>query len=365
MVYSMRNNGEEQQSNVAVPTPIFQRTYVASHQISQSSIMISRFRVLNKHVFTVQYCPVHCCSFQQLCEQKMQLFLFYLYLAVVDPVVEGLQFTACGSDIVWTSDQVFQQHNIISTAAGARTFLKQFGFAPRDGARADAASAKQWHHPLFSAQQRDLRQLFLTPGGYFSFSSAPSSPQPSSPRRKRSVRAVTSVQPVPLATLTPAFASDAAANREVLSVDEALQWCETFGRSASSVQQRKPGRTARAVKRVRVLSRSASKRLRDKCACSNSKSAISANSNSNCNSSSSSRRRRSRMAGVTNRAVKRLTTLSSSVRMRLNDARISSSSSDSISSTGTTSTGDSSSSNNNIDSSSARSHDVKCSCLVQ
>jgi hypothetical protein len=336
----------------------------------------------------------------------MQLFLFYLYLAVIDPVVHGLQFTACGSDIVWTSDEVFQQHNIISTAAGARTFLKQFGFAPRDGARADAASAKQWRHPLFSAQQRDLRQLvelprefwassssqnaaktpasqsgkawfaanlwqFLTPGGYFSFSSAPSS-QPSSPRRTRSVRAVTSVQPVPLATVTPAFASDAAAKREVLSVDEALQWCETFGHSASSVQQRKPGRTARAVKRVRVLSRRANKRLRDQCACSNNKSAISASSNCN-SSSSSSRRRRSRIAGVTDRAVKSLRTLSRSVRTRLNDARISSSSSDSISSsssdsissTCTTSTGDSSSCNNNNDSSSGSNGDINCSCLVQ
>jgi hypothetical protein len=93
----------------------------------------------------------------------MQLFLFYLYLAIIDDVVQGLHFTACGSDIVWTSDEVFQQHNIISTAAGARTFLKQFGFAPCDGARADAASAKQWHHPLFTAQQRDLRQLVELP----------------------------------------------------------------------------------------------------------------------------------------------------------------------------------------------------------
>jgi hypothetical protein len=327
----------------------------------------------------------------------MQLFLFYLYLAIIDDVVEGLQFTACGSDIVWTSDQVFQQHNIISTAAGARTFLKQFGFAPHDGASSDAASAKQWHHPLFTAQHRDLRQLvelprefwvssssqnaaktpasqsrkawfaanlwqFLIPGGYFSFSSAPTSPQRSSPRRVRSVRAVTCVQPVPLATVTPAFSSDAAANREALSVDEALQWCETFGRGDSSAMQRKASRTARAVKRVRVLSRRARRRLRDKRTCSNSKSATSVSSNSNSNSSS----RSSRIAGVTGRAVKSLRSLSQSFSARLNDSRLSGSSgsSDSINSTSTTSTSDCSSNNNN-NSSSGSSGDIKCSCLVQ
>jgi hypothetical protein len=74
----------------------------------------------------LQYSIALCITAQLLlqnnnCEWNMQLFLFYLYLAVIDPVVHGLQFTACGSDIVWTSDEVFQQHNIISTAAVART----------------------------------------------------------------------------------------------------------------------------------------------------------------------------------------------------------------------------------------------------
>jgi hypothetical protein len=320
------------------------------------------------------------------------LFLFYLYLAVIDDVVEGLQFSECGNDIIWTNDRVFQQHNIVSTAAVApRLLLRQFGFVPKS----DTASAeKRWHHPLFTAHQRDLRQLvdlprefwsssahaaktpasgktwlqtgwlqFLTPQGYFGFNSAPASPRRNSPRTARPSRAATSVR-APFGTVVAAVDSDAAASREPLSVDEAIEWCKTFGRSDGSAMQQEAGIAARAVKRVRVLSRSVNKRLRDRRACSNSNAGNSSSYSSSSNSSSSSK------AGVADRAVKSLTTLSRSISTRLNEAR-GSGGSDSINSTCTTSTSECSNSSSNSDSSSgsssnsSSSSELDCSCTVQ
>jgi hypothetical protein len=228
---------------------------------------------------------------------QMVLFLLYLYLAVIDETVEGLNFTECGNNIIFTNDKVFQQHYIITNTESPQSQLRRFGFqvVRQKGC---PSTAKEWHHPLFTARQRDLKQLIDLPREvWVSTRAQPPVNKPffnfrSTCRQLFSPYRYTSVTSVPSAAqhnqLTVRHESAASLRADAkrapldqlfggatawetsvtgatqctqapLTVEEAIQWCETFGCdvSAASAASRckMAASTARAARPVREVSK--------------------------------------------------------------------------------------------------------------
>jgi hypothetical protein len=197
----------------------------------------------------------------------MVFFLKYLYLAVIDETVEGLNFTECGNNITFINDKVFQQHYIITITESAQSQLMRFGFQ-RVRQKRSPLPANQWHHPLFTSWQQNLKQLIDLPREVWVSSSAQLPVTKSffsfwsTWRQLRSPHRYTSITSVPSAArygqptvrldnagslqadatrapLDHLFGVAAAGDMSVtgathctqasLTVEEAIQWCEMYG----------------------------------------------------------------------------------------------------------------------------------------